>query len=155
MTVPNVFSDDNLGFWLHTTRTSNVRQLICVVYCVRQGENVAVTQVTRDHRSNSLFNNKISPPMPIPAHNTASVENTASMQTWLPIELWEEIIGFCAQSDQVIICRVSKQFNLLATRMVYRKISCQYPEQVIGCCRTLVRNSSAALCVRIFNLFSL
>ncbi|KAJ7244094.1 hypothetical protein C8J57DRAFT_1556092 [Mycena rebaudengoi] len=71
---------------------------------------------------------------------------------FLPNELLTEIIANTAPADQVALCRVSKLFNRLARRVLYRTLALASPRAVLACCHSLVSNQELALLVKSFDI---
>ncbi|KAJ7275657.1 hypothetical protein C8J57DRAFT_1223816 [Mycena rebaudengoi] len=71
---------------------------------------------------------------------------------FLPNELLTEIIANAAPADQVALCRVSKLFNRLARRVLYRTLALSSPRAVLTCCHSLVSNPELALLVKSFDI---
>ncbi|KAJ7244087.1 hypothetical protein C8J57DRAFT_1556055 [Mycena rebaudengoi] len=71
---------------------------------------------------------------------------------FLPNELLTEIIANAAPADQVALCRVSKLFNRLARRVLYRTLALASPRAVLTCCHSLVSNTELALLVKSFDI---
>ncbi|KAH9476335.1 hypothetical protein JR316_0011910 [Psilocybe cubensis] len=68
----------------------------------------------------------------------------------LPLEVLEVFIDFSSVSTQLSISRVSRLFNSLTLRALYRNISLYSPAVVVACCQTLASNRNAATTVRSF-----
>ncbi|KAF9531505.1 hypothetical protein CPB83DRAFT_849145 [Crepidotus variabilis] len=68
----------------------------------------------------------------------------------LPLEILETLVDYAPIETQLSICRVSKLFQSLAVRSIYRNLSLCSPDIAVDCCRTLTSNSSTAAVVRSF-----
>jgi hypothetical protein len=73
-------------------------------------------------------------------------ENSLLLQ--LPSELLNWIAELALPATLVALCRVSKLFNSLCTRLLYNVVVLGSFERMIRCCRTLSTNRFAAEAVR-------
>ncbi|KAJ7244108.1 hypothetical protein C8J57DRAFT_1556138 [Mycena rebaudengoi] len=71
---------------------------------------------------------------------------------FLPNELLTEVMAKATTADQVALCRVSKLFNRLARRVLYRTLALASPRAVLTCCHRLVSNPELALLVKSFDI---
>ena len=71
----------------------------------------------------------------------------------LPTELINDIIKLSAASELPSLCRVSKKFNSVATRLLYHTIVLQSPRTAIRCFQTIVASESVALSVRSLEMY--
>lgn len=70
----------------------------------------------------------------------------------LPTELLDQVVCLIPRYDLLAFCCVSKYFNIISTRLLYRDIDLKWHGPVDRCCRTLSANRSAALAVRKFSI---
>ncbi|EEB90763.1 hypothetical protein MPER_10988 [Moniliophthora perniciosa FA553] len=73
----------------------------------------------------------------------------------LPAELNERILGLIPYKDLAGVCRVSKKYRAVGTRVLYRHLQLYMAADAIMCFKTLLRNSAAAKSVRDLSLLRL
>ncbi|KAJ7136633.1 hypothetical protein C8R44DRAFT_868763 [Mycena epipterygia] len=71
-----------------------------------------------------------------------------SILRFLPNEILTEILALCPPADRAALCRASRLFNKLGTRLLYRGITLKTTHGVLKCCRTLGKNSELSLFVK-------
>ncbi|KIM72193.1 hypothetical protein PILCRDRAFT_16366 [Piloderma croceum F 1598] len=70
----------------------------------------------------------------------------------LPEDVLGEIIETSSRDAQGTLCQVSRLFNSLGIRYLYRSVILSSPRQVVSCCKTLTVNPVAAEAVQTFSL---
>lgn len=70
----------------------------------------------------------------------------------LPAEVYTEIAGYLAVPDLVALAQVSKVFNAISVRLLYRDIQLIAARATIQCCRSLNHISLASQSVRSLDL---
>ncbi|TFK55214.1 hypothetical protein OE88DRAFT_1732472 [Heliocybe sulcata] len=69
----------------------------------------------------------------------------------LPVELVEEVAEVC-RGDSLALALVSKLFNAVATRIIYRRLKLEAPDTLIGALKTLAGNPLAAQSVKTLSI---
>ncbi|KZT28522.1 hypothetical protein NEOLEDRAFT_1167446 [Neolentinus lepideus HHB14362 ss-1] len=69
----------------------------------------------------------------------------------LPVELVEAVIEMC-QGDYLALALVSKLFNAIATRFIYRHLDMESPDTLIGVLKALAGNPLAAESVKLLSI---
>ena len=75
-----------------------------------------------------------------------------SILRFLPNELLTEVIAWCRPRDQVALCRATRLFNDLVTRVLYRRINLSTNQAVQNWCRSLSENPKLSLFVLVLEL---
>ncbi|KAJ7165515.1 hypothetical protein C8R43DRAFT_986623 [Mycena crocata] len=67
---------------------------------------------------------------------------------FLPNEVLAEIAVVCPTADQAALCRTSRLFHEIVTRVMYRSVSLKSSSAIRTCCRTLINNLQISLLVK-------
>ncbi|KAF8890089.1 hypothetical protein BD779DRAFT_1671453 [Infundibulicybe gibba] len=71
-----------------------------------------------------------------------------SLLSTFPTELLDEIAQLSEPPELLALCQTSRQFNFIATRLLYRTLNLDSPVKAVQCCRTISRRPLAAKAVR-------
>lgn len=71
--------------------------------------------------------------------------------TTLPEDVLGEIVETSSRDAQATLCQVSRLFNSLGIRYLYRSVILTSPRQVVSCCKTLTANPVIAEAVQTFS----